>query len=441
MNDECKLLKRQLNISRKKYPEAIKSNANENIKTNMRGKYFWDRRNCHKLYRKQERAYWSKQKQNLNNLRSKDPKEFWNKLNMKPKEKSHNFSKIELSSYFKNLASTNQSEHRNEPENAEPENIINLVKDIDNILNRNFNLHEVKAMIAKLKDKKVAGIDTMISELLKNLDEPALNIIVKIMNKIFDTGEFPEEWAVEIIVILFNWGEKNDINNYRGITLLSVIGKLLVGMLNERLTKFVEKHKIVYENQAGFRKGYRTTDHIFTLYSVIHHTINVKKKPLYVCFIDFKKTFDKVWHALLWQKLVNYGIDGKFINIIKSMYSEVKSCVRSNDGLTEFFPCNKGLRQGCLLSPLLFALFLNDLNNFLLKESSRITIWDIQICAMLYADDLILLAELEQDLQTQMNSLGTYADIFQMEVNQKKTKVLIFDKPAKLKNVLRKCGQ
>ena len=154
------------------------------------------------------------------------------------------------------------------------------------------------------------------------------------MNKIFDTGEFPEEWAVGIIVILLKRGEKNDINNYRGITLLSVIGKLLLGMLNERLTKCVEKHKIVHENQAGFRKGYRTTDHIFTLYSVIHHTVNVKKKPLYVCLIDFKKAFDKVSHALLWQKLVNYGIDGKFINIIKSMYSKVKSCVRSNDGLT-----------------------------------------------------------------------------------------------------------
>ena len=154
MNDECKLLKRQLNISRKKYQEAIKSNANENIKTNIRDNFFCLQNTYHKLYRKQERSYWSKQKQNLNNLRSKDPKEFWNKLNMKPKGKSHNFLKIELSSYFKNLASTNQSEHRNEPENAEPENIITLVKDIDNILNRNFNLHEVKAMIAKFEGQE-----------------------------------------------------------------------------------------------------------------------------------------------------------------------------------------------------------------------------------------------------------------------------------------------
>ena len=234
-------------------------------------------------------------------------------------------------------------------------------------------------MIDNLKNNKAAGIDKIVSELLKNLDEPTMSIIVRILNKIFDSGEFPEEWAVGIIVILFKGGEKNDLNNYRGITLLSVIGKLLVGILNERLTKFVEKYKIVNENPAGFRKGYRTPNHIFTLHSVINYTINVKKKPFYVCFVDFKKAFDEVSHVLLWQKLANYGIDGKFINIIKSMYSKVKSCVRSNEELTE-------------------------------------------LCAMLYADDLILLAESEHDLQTQMNSLGTYANIFQMEVNQRRPK-------------------
>ena len=74
------------------------------------------------------------------------------------------------------------------------------------------------------------------------------------------------------------------------------------------------------------------------------------------------------------KKLVNYGIDDKLINIIKSMYSEAKSCVRSNEGLTESFPNDKGLRQGYLLSPLLFALFLSDQNNFLLQESSAINV-------------------------------------------------------------------
>ena len=91
MNDECKLSKRQLNSSGKKYQEAITSNVKENIKTNLRDKYFENRRNYHRTCRKHERAYWFKQKQNLNNLRSKDTKEFCNRLNMKSKGKLHNF--------------------------------------------------------------------------------------------------------------------------------------------------------------------------------------------------------------------------------------------------------------------------------------------------------------------------------------------------------------
>ena len=87
---------------------------------------------------------WVEAKQNLNNLRSKDPKEFWNRLNMKSKSlKPHNFSKIELSNYFKNLASSTESEERNNQGN-EAENLTDLVQDIDSILNRSFDLHEVK---------------------------------------------------------------------------------------------------------------------------------------------------------------------------------------------------------------------------------------------------------------------------------------------------------
>ena len=174
---------------------------------------------------------------------------------MKPRGKSHNFSKAELSDYFKNLAKANESDEGNASDSViESENFANIFQDIDSILNRDFNLQEMKNMIDKLTRNKSAGIDTIISELLKNLDETTLMIIARILNKIFDSGEFPGEWAVGIIVILFKGGEKTDLNNYRGITLLSVTGKLLVGMLNERLTKFVEKFKIVNENQAGCRR-------------------------------------------------------------------------------------------------------------------------------------------------------------------------------------------
>ena len=98
----------------------------------------------------------------------------------------------------------------------------------DQILNAQFTFDEIKTMINKLKSGKAAGIDKIIAELLKNLDDDTVIILVNIFNKIFDSGEFPEEWALGIIVILFKGGERDDLNNYRGITLLSVVGKLLV---------------------------------------------------------------------------------------------------------------------------------------------------------------------------------------------------------------------
>ena len=163
----------------------------------------------------------------------------------------------------------------------------------------------------------------------------------------------------------------------------------------------------------------------------MEHFINVKKKPLYVCFVDFKKAFDKVSHLILWKKLISYGVGGRFLDTIRSMYSIVKSCVTSNNGLRKLFSYTRGLRQGCLLSPILFAMFLNDLNEFILEMASGVRIWDEQICAMLYADDLILVAESENDLRIQMNQLGIYSNLVRMEVSQKKTKVVVFSKTRK----------
>ena len=213
-------------------------------------------------------------------------------MNLKPKSKSQNFSKDKLFEFFQNLAAdedtcTTESEPNEPPANSE------LTENVDSISNNKISLEEAKQMLKKLKCKKSAGIDKVIAELLKSLNDRVLLVSVKILNKIFETGEFPEEWAMGIIVPIFKGGERDDLNNYRGITLLSTVGKFFVGILNERLNKFAEKFNIICENQAGFRKSYRTTDHIFTLHAIVEHFLNVMKKPLYVCFVDFKKAMTK----------------------------------------------------------------------------------------------------------------------------------------------------
>ena len=260
-------------------------------------------------------------------------------------------------------------------------------------------------MIKNMKNNKAAGIDKIIPELLKGVDDKMLDVIELLLNLIFEKGVFPGQWTLGVITILFRDGETNDLNNYRGITLLSMLGKILVGVLNNRLIDLINKEHILDENQGGFRKGYRTTDHLFTLHALINHYIKVEKKELFLCFVDFRKAFDKVSHCILWMKLLKYGISGKFMTLVKSMYEQVKSCVKSKSGLTYFFKYKRGVRQGCLLSPVLYSLFLNDLQGYLLEGGANgITLWDIKIFS-LYADDLVLIAESEEDLKLQMRTL------------------------------------
>ena len=97
----------------------------------------------------------------------------------------------------------------------------------------------------------------------------------------------PKEWSVGIIVVLFKGGDEVDLKNYRGITLLSIFGKFFLGVLFERLNNVVSTFDILEHNQIGFRKGYQTSDHIFTLRAIIENYVRNNKSPLYVCFVDF----------------------------------------------------------------------------------------------------------------------------------------------------------
>ena len=106
----------------------------------------------------------------------------------------------------------------------------------------------------------------------------------------------------------------------------------------------------------------------------------------------------------------------------------MKSCVRGNDSLTDIFPCNKGVWQGCLLSPVLFALYLNDLNTHIKKYSQGVLINDFQVHSLLYADDLVLIAKDKKDLQTQFNALEKFSKSLKMKVNMNKTKIMIIRK-------------
>ena len=195
-------------------------------------------------------------------------------------------------------------------------------------------------------------------------------------------------------------------------------------LLNTRLQKFLEENEILVEEQNGFRASRSCIDHIFTLCTILR---NRKSMGLdtFLSFIDYKKAFDSVDRHLLLYKLSKIGIVGNFYNAIKSMYSNPKSRVVLNEFETEFFDCPIGVKQGDCLSPTLFAIFINDLAEELKLTGTGLELDDSTfVNVLLYADDIVLLAKNEADLQFLLLLVENWCIKWRLEVNLTKTNIL-----------------
>ena len=216
--------------------------------------------------------------------------------------------------------------------------------------------------------------------------------------------------------------------NYRGVTLLSTLGKLFTKILNSRLTEWAENYGVYIEAQAGFRSKMGTTDNIFVLHGLITHLINEGKK-LYCAFVDFRKAFDFVNRDILWFKLIKIGVRGKILNVMRGMYSSVKFRVKYQNELSSEFECYLGVRQGECLSPFLFSMYINDIEDeFYLHGINGIEIDTIKVFLLLYADDITIFAETAEGLQEGLNLLSNYCTRWKLILNTDKTKVMVFRK-------------
>ena len=134
--------------------------------------------------------------------------------------------------------------------------------------------------------------------------------------------------------------------------MLSCLGKLFTAVLNERLNSYLEDNDMLGDEQAGFRNGHSTLDHIFVLHSLIDLHLS-RKERVYCAFIDYKKAFDLVDRSSLWSKLLKNNVDGNFFKVINHMYNQAKSCVISGSDKSELFNCNIGrIRPFCNIGPL-----------------------------------------------------------------------------------------
>ena len=376
---------------------------------------------------------------NLRQLHRHHPKEYWNILkNSEGTKKSEpKVSMADFEKHFKHLnqedSQNNAPTHNFDPSDIDPSTIQDF--------NLDFTVEEVLENIKSLKNNKSEGVDFVKNEYIKNCPPSVVELIVKLFNLILRTGHVPHDWSIGLIVPIFKKkGSKFDPNNYRGISLLSCLGKLFTLCINVRLTKFVTDRNIIGEEQAAFREGYSTMDHAFVLNELINIYLH-KNKRLYICFIDYQKAFDTINRSALWGKIVENGINGKLLRVIYNMYESAKSCVKQQTMISGLFACNMGVRQGENLSPLLFALFLNDFEISLsskynglttLRELSRILGSDIEffinMYTLLYADDTVVMAESPEQLQLALDEVGNYCHNWGLSINQTKTKVVIFSR-------------
>ena len=199
------------------------------------------------------------------------------------------------------------------------------------------------------------------------------------------------------------------------------------------------------ENQCGFRKGYSTLDCIYSIHAFFE-IIKKKKKKMYCAFVDFEKAFDNIWRVALWYKLLLNKIKGKMYNFIVNMYNSIKSCIVYNDNKSDFFSSEVDVRQGENLSPFLFAVFLNDLEQFM--EDKNITGLEsisseleaqleiyLKNFALLYADDTVLMSETTDGLQALLNNFNEYSKLWKLKVNIDKTKIMVFSTSRTAENV------
>ncbi|BFY97740.1 hypothetical protein BsWGS_00780 [Bradybaena similaris] len=287
----------------------------------------------------------------------------------------------------------------------------------------NFTIAEIKYSITKLRNNKAAGEDDITGEMLKAADDNTLHHLLTFFNEIWQSESPPKEWKNGIIIKLTKKGDLTDCNNWRGITLLSIPSKMFCSMLLERLKKSVDE--ILREEQAGFRPHRSCTDQIFTLRTIIEESAELRS-PLVINFIDFQKAFDSVHRPSLWKILEIYGFPAKYINIINAFYTDSACCVKTENGNSDWFPVNTGVKQGCVMSPMLFGIAIDWVMRKSTSEIQQGIKWiGNEILEDLdFADDVALLSKSHPDAQEKMNRLQHFSEQIGLQINTAKTKIL-----------------
>ena len=391
-----------------------------------------------KLCQKKKTEFDQSQIQKITELAENDPSEFWNEWKKFDDGvfSSDKFKKMDgqkWEDYFSQLfddPSNHNTGPRYPPSNQETCHPIDA----------KYTSQELNNTISKLKTKKAAGKDKMLTEFLKASPEHVRELLLRMINTIYSINIVPKSWCLGMISPIHKEGPKEDPDNYRGICIGSALSKVLSTMMNQRLTDYAEENNMIDKSQIGFQTNNRAPDHILTAKTLVNRYVSDKKGKLYACFIDLKKAFDTVWHQGLFDKLEQANIKGNFLNTLMDMYRKTECAVKLGDRTTQFFKCKKGVRQGDPLSPLLFNIFINGVFESLRNNNcDPVTLNEVDYFnALAYADDIVLFSTTKEGLQKALDTIHQYCQDWKLKVNHKKTQCMTFTRGTqKEKNIFK----
>ena len=340
----------------------------------------------------------------------------------------------EIASHFNNFFGTIGSNL----EAQIPENQVRYQHYIEQLKQKHINrpsfkfetisVQEVIKMGRRILPKQSSGPDNIPSKIIKVVINTIPNTLQTLINSSLSNGIVHTRLKEATIIPIFKKGDELEVNNYRPISLINSISKLLEKIVEKQLRKHLESNKLLYKCQFGFRNQHSTSQ---ALMACLHNLEDKLRgnKAVRSIYLDLTKAFDTVKHEVLLEKLQTFGIQGTELNWFKSYLSDRKQRCKINNNLSEWINCSIGVPQGSILGPLLFILYINDLPEFLAQENPG-----IDCSPHLFADDTELTIannsrwELTDDSNIILKSAQEWFAINKLTLNPSKTRTILYSK-------------
>ena len=268
-----------------------------------------------------------------------------------------------------------------------------------------FDEAAIWSALSTMPNSKAPGPSGLCSELLKAAGPSALRCIHELFSLVWMHGCVPEKWRTATIHPVHKKGLLTEIGNYRPICLTESLRKLFEKSVHLEINRHIEPLNII---QGGFRSGRSTVDQVTCLHAAIQERTRTLKKAPILCFLDITAAYDSVDRSLLWSRLQANNCPGNVIKVLKSLFDNIESTLSVQGRNTKKIQHQRGLLQGSALSPTLYAYYIDELSASL-QAQARGSLNSLPIAALLYADDIALIADDEDHLKSMLTICEQHA--------------------------------